>query len=120
MPRGFLLCTQTLLKLTKNQGFSIFLLRKRKKPTQTLISVPWKVSQAFSSTEKTIAVLSSILSLAFHCGFLSISPQTGFFHTKCVETRTPTPFLLDNTFCSSSLKSLGYFPYIYATVVTNT
>ena len=85
-----------------------------------MISVPWKVPRAFSSTEEAIAVLSSILPVAFHSGFLSISPKIGIFHTKCVQKGTPTPFLVDNTFCSSTLEVLGYFPYIFATVVTNT
>ena len=82
--------------------------------------MPWKVPQAFSSTGEPIAVLSSILPVAFHSGFLSISLIIGIFHTKRVQKGTPTPFLVDNTFCSSTLEVLGYFPYIFETVVTDT
>ena len=63
----------------KSRFFKFFLLRKRKKPTQTLISVPWKVPQAFSSTEEAIAVLFSILQVAFHSGFCQFRQKSSFF-----------------------------------------
>ena len=119
-PGGFNCVLRHSWNWLKIKVFQFFLLWKRKKPTQTLISVPWKVPQPFSSTEEAIAVLSNILPVAFHSGFLPISPKIGFFHTKCVQKGTPMPFLVDNTSCSSTLEVLGYFPYIFATVVTNT
>ena len=70
---------------SKSKFFNFFLLRKRKKPTQTLISVPWKVPQAFSSTEVAIAVLSSILPVAFHSGFCQFRKKLVFFMQNASE-----------------------------------
>ena len=53
-----------------------------------------------SSTEEAITSQSSTLPVAFHSGFLPISPKTGFFHAKCVSKRSPTAFLVVVALCS--------------------
>ena len=58
--------------------------------------------------------------MAFHSGFLPISPKTGFFHAKCVSKRSPTAFLVVVTLCSTTLKVVGCFLFIFATAVANT
>ena len=63
--------------------------------------------QTNSSTEEAITSQSSTLPVAFHSGFLPISPKTGFFHAKCVSKRSPTAFLVVVTLCSITLKVLG-------------
>ena len=76
--------------------------------------------QPNSSTEEAITSQSSTLPVAFHSGFLPISPKTGFFHTKHVSKRFPTAFLVLVTLCSSTLEVLSYFTTIFATSVANT
>ena len=68
--------------------------------------------QTNSSTEEAITTQSSTLPVAFHSGFLPISPKTGFFHAKCVSKRSPTAFLVVVTLCSITLKVLGCFLFI--------
>ena len=65
--------------------------------------------QTNSSTEEAITLQSSTLPVAFHSGFLPISPKTGFFHAKCVSKRTPTAFLVVVTLCSKTLKAWAAF-----------
>ena len=76
--------------------------------------------QTNSSTKEAITSQSSTLPVAFHSGFLPISPKTGIFHVKCVSKRTPTAFLVVVTLCSIILKVLGCFLFIFATAVANT
>ena len=76
--------------------------------------------QTNSSTEEAITSQSSTLPVAFHSGFLPISPKTAIFHAKCVSKRTPRAFLVVVTLCSITLKVLGCFLFIFATAVANT
>ena len=82
--------------------------------------VLWSVPQTNSSTEEAITLQSSTLPVAFHSGFLPISPKTRIFHAKCVSKRTPTAFLVVVTLCSITLKVLGCFTNIFAISVANT
>ena len=76
--------------------------------------------QTNSSTEDAITSQSSTLPVAFHSGFLPISPNTGIFHAKYVSKRTPTAFLVVVTLCSITLKVLDCFLFVFATAVANT
>ena len=104
----------------KSRFFDLFSPRKRYKLSLILFSVLWSVPQTNSSTEEAITSQSSTLPVAFHSGFLPISPKTGFFHAKCVSKRTPTAFLVVVTLCSISLEVLGCFLFIFATALANT
>ena len=70
--------------------------------------------------EEAITSLSGTLPVAFHGGFLPILSKTGFFHTKYVEKRSSTAFLVDITFFSSTLVVLSCFSSIFASAVTDT
>ena len=76
--------------------------------------------QTNSSTEEAITSQSSTLPVAFHSGFLPISPETGFFYARCVSKRSPTAFLVVVTLCSMTRKVSDCFLFIFATTVANT
>ena len=76
--------------------------------------------QTNSSTEEAITLQSSTLPVAFHSGFLPISPKTGFFNAKFVSKRSPPASLVVVTLCSITPKVLGCFLFIFATAVANT
>ena len=82
--------------------------------------VLWSGPQTNSSPEEAITSQSSTLPVAFHSGFLPISPKTEFFHAKYVSKRTPTAFLVLVTLCSSTLEVLNCFTTLFATSVANT
>ena len=82
--------------------------------------VLWSVPQTNSSTEEAITSQSSTLPVAFHKGFLPISPKTGFFHAKCVSKKSPTAFLVVVILCRITLRVLGCFLFIFATAVAIT
>ena len=76
-----------------------------------------------SQVTKTLSAItsqSSTLPVAFHSGFLPISPKTEFFRAKYVSKRTPTAFLVLVTLRSSTLEILSCFTTIFATSVANT
>ena len=97
----------------KSRFFDLFSPRKRYKLSNILFSVLWSVPQTNSSTEEAITSQSSTLPVAFRSGFLPISPETGFFHAKCVSKRSPTASLVVVTLCSITLKALGCFLFVF-------
>ena len=70
------------MNLAEVEVFQPVITTKTLKPFYILFLVQRNVAQTNNSIEETIAVLSSTLPVAFHSGFLPISPKTGFFSFK--------------------------------------
>ena len=70
-----------------------------------------------SCTQEAVTLQSGTFPAAFHDGFSPVSQKKPLFiHTKCVQKRTPSPFLVDATLCSRTLEVVGCFESTFATV----